>query len=211
MTTHSHLSRRELLGMGAVAAAGLAVPTPVWLPANAAVGVPNEFTGATALRLGMHVHGSWSEGLGSWEAQFAQAASYGLDVLYLTDHDFRATATNYLTSLAGVTWVRATTGALTQQASTANGSAIRLLAESSAATAAGSVTMSIQPQPQAFNRLRTSIAGQTLEHTVTSMRLTTGARYEVVVPLSYHPAISGRPAGAYQLVYRFGAGSGRWT
>ena len=211
MATHSHLSRRELLGMGAVAAAGLSVPTPVWLPANAAVGVPNSFTGATALRLGMHVHGSWSEGLGSWEAQFAQAASYGLDVLYLTDHDFRATATNYLTSLAGVTWVRATTGALTQQASTANGSAIRLLAESSAATAAGSVTMSIQPQPQAFNRLRTSIAGQTLEHTVTSMRLTTGARYEVVVPLSYHPAISGRPAGAYQLVYRFGAGSGRWT
>ncbi len=205
MSDHVDLSRRELLGMGAVAAAGLVVSKPLWLPAGSSLAAPNSFTGGAALRLGMHVHGSWSEGLGSWEAQFAQAVSYGLDVLYMTDHDFRATAGNYLTSLIGVSWVRATTGALAQQATTVSGGSIRLLAESASATAAASVTMSIQPKPQAFNRLRTSIAGQTLEHTVTSARLTGGARYEVVLPLSYHPAASGRPAGQYQLVYRFGA------
>ncbi len=199
-------SRREFLGVvGAATAAGLVVPGALWLPEPGAVGAASSFTGSNALRLAMHVHGSWSEGLGSWEAQYTQAAGAGIDVLFMTDHDYRATAGNYLPSLSGVTWVRSTTGALAQQASTATGGAIRVLAESSSATAAASVTMGVQPKPQAFNRLRTSIAGQTLEHTVTSAVLSAGATYELVVPLSYHPAGTNRPAGAYSLVYRFGA------
>ncbi len=199
-------SRREFLGaVGAAGAAGLFLPQGLWLPEPGAVGAPSSFTGSNALRLAMHVHGTWSEGLGSWGAQFTQAAANGLDVLYLTDHDFRATADKYLTSLTGVTWVKTKTGTLAQQAQTASGGGIRVLAESSAAGSAASVTMAVQPKPQAFNRLRTSVAGQTIEHTVTSARLTAGARYEVVVELSYHPAATGGPAGQYKLVYRFGA------
>ena len=109
------------------------------------------------------MHASWSEGLASWEAQFAQAAANALDVLYMTDHDFRSTATNYITSLPPSAWVRSTTGALAQQASTTSGGGFRVLAESSSASAAASVTLALQPKPLAFNRLRTSIAGQTLE------------------------------------------------
>ena len=50
----------------------------------------------------MHVHGSWSEGTGSWQAQFQQAAANGYDLLYLTDHDIRMLARGYLSSLSGV-------------------------------------------------------------------------------------------------------------
>ena len=205
-------SRREFLGAGAVAAAGLLTPGALWLPEAGGVAAASPFTGTNALRLAMHVHASWSEGLASWEAQFAQAAANALDVLYMTDHDFRSTATNYITALPPSAWVRSTTGALAQQASTTSGGGFRVLAESSSATAAAAVTLALQPKPLAFNRLRTSIAGQTLEHTVTSAALSGGATYEVVVDLSYHPAASGRPAGNYQLVYRFGvATSSRFT
>jgi hypothetical protein len=200
-------SRREFLGAGAVAAAGLITPGALWLPEAGSVAAASPFTGSNALRLAMHVHASWSEGLASWEAQFSQAAANALDVLYMTDHDFRSTADNFITTLPPSAWVRSTTGALAQQASTTSGGGFRVLAESSSATAASSVTLALQPKPLAFNRLRTSIAGQTLDHTVTSAALSGGATYEVVVDLSYHPAASGRPAGNYQLVYRFGAAS----
>jgi hypothetical protein len=203
---HPPWSRRDFLAVvGTVGVAGLLLPGSVWLPAPDVGAVPSSLTGANPVRLAMHVHGSWSEGLASWEAQYTQAVENGIDVLYLTDHDFRATADSFLTSLTGVTWVRSTTGALAQQASTATGGAIRVLAESSAAATPASVSMALQPKPLAFNRLRTSVAGQTLEHSVTSARLTGGATYEVVVELSYHPAGSGRPAGAYKIVYRFGS------
>jgi hypothetical protein len=180
-------------------------PGALWLPQAGSVAAASPFTGTNALRLAMHVHASWSEGLASWEAQFTQAAANALDVLYMTDHDFRSTATNYITSLPPNAWVRSTTGQLAQRASTTSGRGFRVLAESSSTTAAASVTLALQAKPLAFNRLRTSIAGQTLEHTVATATLSGGATYEVVVDLSYHPAASGRPAGNFRLVYRFGA------
>ena len=204
-------SRRQLLGAGAAAAAALALPPPRWLPTARAV-APLGFAGAAPLHLAMHVHGSWSEGRGSWEAQLTQAAATGVDVLYLTDHDARATANGYLTSLSGVTWVRSRSGSLARQASTSSGGSIRVLAESSSTSSAASVTMAVQPKPQAFNRLRTSISGQVIELTTGSTTLTGGARFEVVVDLSYHPAAQGRPAGSYRVVYRFGGtATGRAT
>ena len=202
-------SRRQFLGAAGVGAAGLVLPTSVWLPQRSASAAPNAFTGADPLRLAMHVHGSWSEGLGSWEAQFTQAVATGTDVLFMTDHDYRATASSYLPSLKGVTWVRTTTGGLAQQVSTASGGSLHLLAESSSATTTASVAMSVPPKPDAVNRLRTSVAGQTLVQTIASARLTQGARYEVVVSMSYHPAAGGRPAGTFELVYRFGGGTGQ--
>jgi hypothetical protein len=53
----------------------------VWLPQRTASSSPNAFTGAHPVRLAMHVHGSWSEQTGSWEAQFTQAVATGTDVL----------------------------------------------------------------------------------------------------------------------------------
>jgi hypothetical protein len=198
-------SRREFLGLGAAAAAGLITPGALRLPPAGSVANASPFTGTNALRLAMHVHASWSEGSGSWEAQFTQAAANALDVLYMTDHDFRATARNFITSLPATAWVRSTTGSLAQQASTTIGGGFHLLVESSSTTAPASVTLALQPKPLEWNRVRTSIAGQTLDHSLTSATLSGGATYEVGVDLSYHPAASGRPAGNYRLVYRFGA------
>ncbi len=195
-------TRRQVLAAGAVAGAGLLLPVSL-LPSSTALGGSSSFSGTAPLRLAMHVHGSWSEGQGSWEAQFAQCAANDIDILYMTDHDHRAQALDYLPSLGGVRWIRATAGTLRQQASTAVGDAVRLLAESASATASASVTMTVEPKPTAWNKIYTSIAGQTIEHTFTSARLTGGARYEVTIPLSYHPAAPGRPAGTYALTYRY--------
>lgn len=205
-------SRRQVLGALGAAIGGSVLPPAVWLPrAAAAQTAVSGFGGNRALRAAMHVHGSWSEGAGSWEAQFEQAGTNGYDVLYMTDHDHRALALNYMTSLTGAAWDPAiSSGTFAQKTVTVSGGSLRLLAES-AGSAAASVTLPLQQYYQAFNKFRTSISGLTITQKITKATLTNGARFEVVVPLSYHPAVAGRPAGQYQLVYRFGGAVGRWT
>lgn len=203
-------SRRRLLAAAGTAAGAAMVPAWLSWPALAAMRAPASLTGARAMRVAMHVHGSWSEGLASWDAQFQQAAANRFDVLYMTDHDARSMALNYVTSLWGVPWTITSTGTFTQKATTVSGGSIRLLAESSSAIATASVTMQVSADPFAKNKMRTSIAGTTLTQKITSAVLTNGARYEIKIPLSYHPATAGRPAGQYQLIYRFGTSAGRW-
>ncbi len=98
------------------------------------------------------------------------------------------------------------TGTLARRASTVSGGSIRLLAESSKSSPA-TVGLTVEPSPTAFNKLRTSIAGQSLRHSVSTCNLSNGATYEIIVALSYHPPSAGRPAGKTQLRYRFGAGT----
>ena len=197
------LSRRRLLGIGAAAFAGATVADSIWLPtrAMAATGAQNTLTGSAPTRLAMHVHGSWSEGPGSWEAQFDQAARHDVDVLYMTDHDTRQLARHYLRTLNVARWSRSSTGKLARSRAEADGGYIHLVAESGSWTKPASVTMTVA---SARHHLRTSVAGQTLVHSVESASITHGATYEIVIGLSHHPAAEGRPAGQYQLVYRFG-------
>jgi hypothetical protein len=206
-----HRSRRQILGAAGIAAGAVMVPRWLWPAAHADVGALGSLTGSRPLRVAMHVHGSWSEAVASWQAQFQQAAANGFDVLYMTDHDFRAMALGYATSLSSATWVISSTGTFAQKATTVSGGSIRLLAESSSATTGASVTIQADENSTfTRNKLRTSIAGTTMTQKITSAVLTNGARYEVVVPLSYHPATAGRPAGQVKLVYQFGGASGRW-
>ena len=200
----SHLpfqpSRRLVLS----AVAGLAVSPFLSTGRAAAAASGQTFTGLDPVVSAMHVHGSWSEGTGSWEAQFAQAAALGVDLLYLTDHDFRARAYNYITSLNGIPMATTKSGALAQSAATNTAGTIRLLAQSSGSSPA-SVTSSVQAKPTANNRLRTSIAGHQLVLTFPTCRLDAGATFEVRVTLSIHPAYGTRPAGGFELRYQFGA------
>jgi hypothetical protein len=152
----------------------------------------------------MHVHGSWSEQAGSWESQCAQAAALGIQVLWPTDHDFRALAYNYLTSLTKAILVKNTSGALAQSTTSLTNGVVRVLAQSSG-SAAASVTMAIQTKPMAWNQLRTSISGQSLVVGFPSSRIDSGGTYEIVVALSNHPAYGTRPAGQFYLRYRFGS------
>jgi hypothetical protein len=203
-------SRRQVLEAAGTATAAVMVPHWLSVPGNSAAGAPGSLTGARALRVAMHVHASWSEGQASWHAQFDQAATNAIDVLYLTDHEHRAMALGYATSLSGLPWDTCSSGSFAQKAAAASGGSVRLLAESSSATSAAAVTMQVKEDTAARNRLRTSIAGTTITQRITSAALTNGATYEVVVALSYHPATAGRPGGQYQLVYRFGVAAGHW-
>ena len=210
MRTSHAMSRRGFLGVMAGTALGLAHAPAIWLPPSGLL-VPSGLTGNTPVRAAMHVHASWSEGPGSWEAQFNQAVANAIDLLYMTDHDVRLTAYNYATSLTGAVFVTSSTGSCAQKATTSSAGSMHLLAESSATSAPATVTMAVQDRPFARNRLRTSIAGLTIAQQVTSAAITGGARYDIVIPLSYHPARNGRPAGQYQLTYRFGGTNARWT
>src|SRR5690242_11403486 len=127
--------KRALVAVATAAFTALSLAAPA---GTAGAGAAASLTGTRPMRVAMHVHGSWSEAAASWDAQFQQAATNTIDVLYMTDHDFRAMALGYATSLSGVPWVISSTGTFSQKATTASGGSIRLLAESSSATAAAS-------------------------------------------------------------------------
>jgi hypothetical protein len=198
---HHEVSRRTVLQAGAAAALGAVVLGRPGAAGAAPVSVAS-FTGTDPLVAAMHVHADYSEGPGSWEQQYANCVTAGADVLWHTDHDFRARARNYLTTLRG-TFLASTTGATAQRAATfATGGAMRLLVESSG-TAAATERLTMEEKPTAVNNFRTGIDGQTIVHGFGTSRLDAGARYEVVLTLSLHPAQGGRPAGTYSLRYRF--------
>ena len=80
-TDHEHphdWTRREVLGMGALAALGAVIGTPGAAVADA----PRPtFAGLTPHVAGMHVHATYSEGPGSWDQQYFAAKNAGSDVL----------------------------------------------------------------------------------------------------------------------------------
>jgi hypothetical protein len=207
--TPAGITRRDLLQGSAAAALGLAVlGRPVVaraVPSRAA-----SLTGLAPLVAAMHVHASYSEGRpgapASWDLQYAAAAAAGVDVLWQTDHDFRARARGYMTALRG-TFIGSTTGAPAQKAATfATGGNIRLLVESSGAAPA-TQGLAMEETPTAVNNFRTGIDGQTITLGFGTSRLDAGALCEVVLTLAAHPAQGGRPAGEYSLRYRFARGA----
>jgi hypothetical protein len=202
--TSRHPTRRGFLTATAGGLAG--VVGSGFLPIGTAYGAaaPTPLTNAQLIRTAMHVHGSWDEGQGSWESQFAQADALGLRVLYMSTHDYRAEAYNYLPSLVGVTFDPGfKSGSLAQFAASNSGGTVRVMAQSSTSSPA-SYGVPLQAKPLAANRLRTSIAGQVLTLAFAKVQIGSGGTYEVVVTLSNHPAHGSHRVGQYSLRYRFG-------
>jgi hypothetical protein len=198
------LTRRTLL-QGGAAAVGTAVLGPPHV-ARAAPLVAAALSGQAVARAAMHVHASSSEGAASWEQQYANAAAQGIDVLWQTDHDFRARALRYMTRLSG-TWLPSTTGSWLRHSATFSAAGpIRVMVEAAGSTAA-TQSLDMQERPTAFNTFRTGIQGQTYTVVLGTSVLSAGARFEIVLRLSLHPARSGRPAGQYSLRYRFVRGA----
>jgi hypothetical protein len=200
------VNRRDLLRGGAA----LLGATVLSRPSAAVAGSTSSSTlsGMAPVIAAMHVHASHSEGPGSWEQQYANAAAAGVDVLWQTDHDFRARALNYMTLLRG-TFLGSTTGSWAQHAATFSAAGpIRVLVESAGAAPA-TQSLVMEEKPTAVNLLRTGIQGQSIAHAFGTSRLDAGAKYEFVVRLSLHPAQTGRPAGQYSLRYRFITGASR--
>lgn len=203
-------TRRDLFRMGgAVGVVGAA-----WLLGDARPAYADTLGGTDPFLAAMHVHGSWSEGPGSWQAQADRARQLGLRILFPTDHGYRALAYGYWTSMQGPSFKQSTTGSFAQEAATDDSGTLRLLAESANTTSAASLNMYIDDTDNKAIRekLRTSIQGTTLSPAFSdSSYLSNGAKFQIVVTLSYHTATNGRPAGTYTLVYRFGAGQAPGT
>src|SRR4051812_36506235 len=155
---HQHgVTRRQVLQGGSAVLLGAAV-----LSRSGGAGVASvsaaSLAGTDPFVAAMHVHACYSEGAGSWEAQYAAAVAAGANVLWQTDHDFRARALSYVTLLQG-TFNGATTGSSAQHAATFSASGpIRLLIEASGTTAA-TQSLTMDPLKTATNFFRTGIDG----------------------------------------------------
>ena len=194
------LTRRGLFAAAAMGGA-LGVLGPMVRSRASAATPVTSVNGIPVARLGMHVHGSYSEGVQSWDQAFASASALGLDVLYLTDHTHRANALGYDANLTGV-YNAATTGSSASHTAKLSGG-VMTLAVKAAKAAAASVSMTIQDNPNAFDHLRTGIGGQTLAIKFANVTMSARTMYEVVVYLSARAATSTRKAGQYVLRYQF--------
>lgn len=196
--------RRSVLkaGAGGVAAALFGGLFTGVGPTRAAVS-QSPLSDQLVTRAALHVHGSASEQQASWESQCVQAAAAGFDWVNWTDHDHRGLASGYLTSLAKQRMVATTSGALRQQTTSNTNGMVRTLAESSSSEPAA-LTATVPPS-QTLNQLRTYIGGQSLALTFGRVSINRAGMYELVIPLSNHPAYGDHPAGQYSIRYRFGS------
>lgn len=223
-------SRRDFLrAVGAVGAVGAVSGNSLVTPRGAAAAMPDgvlSADGRRAASMAMHLHASFSEGIGSMEAHLAQAAAIGVDVVWWSEHDHRMSAHGHrravhfdaLTELEDGrpwTWSRQDSGSLTASAGgivtapvsprdpSASPGAMRL-----SATSAGPAWSWRGYAGAAQNDLgRGSLAGQTLTIDVRPEALGKDAYLAVVLTTSWRPAREGVSAGQYVLSYRIG-GSG---
>src|SRR3954471_4797886 len=172
--------------------------------------------------MAMHIHASFSEGIGSMEAHLSEAERTGVDVIWWTEHDHRMVARNYLNTVhfnglyewskgAAVTWRSTYAGSLASSTATIvtdpvsadpGGKALRMTADSAgAAGATRTVTAAVGD-----GRLNTSIDGTTIGIDVYPQAIGDDSWFDIVVETSYRPARYERSGGQYRMRYRVGGG-----
>lgn len=218
------LTRRDLLkttGAVVVGAAGFAGLDGFGSPPPARASIDGAFS------MAMHVHSSFSEGLGSMNSHLAYAQASGVDVVWWTDHDTRIEAgelrqTVHFTSLddeagdgrAAWTWVQKTSGPLTSDstggivdnpASPVDTVPLGSMLVSAQSTGTSRAALGFYADAQAaFWNQRSTLTGQTINIEVLPTSIGSNAHLELLVTSSFHPQIEGRTAGNYRLSYRFG-------
>ena len=184
--------------------------------------------GLSAYSMAMHVHSSFSEQDGSMDSQLFQATKNSVDVLWWTDHDTRMDGIGYrqvvhFTSLTRESggpgqgrpwdWTKVTSGPLGSQSTggivqspsspsdPVAGGSMQLMAKS---TTRAPATFGFYAQThQASWNCRDNLNGQSLTIDVLLTGGWQAGYLELLIVSSYHEAIGGRPAGGYQLSYRF--------
>ena len=184
--------------------------------------------GLSAYSMAMHVHSSFSEQDGSMDSQLFQATKNSVDVLWWTDHDTRMDGIGYrqvvhFTSLTKESggpgqgrpwdWTKVTSGPLGSQSTggivqspsspsdPVAGGSMQLMAKS---TTGAPATFGFYAQThQASWNYRDNLNGQSLTIDVLPAGGWQAGYLELLIVSSYHEAIGGRPAGGYQLSYRF--------
>ena len=189
---------------------------------------PVSVDGLSAYSMAMHVHSSFSEQDGSMDSQLFQATKNSVDVLWWTDHDTRMDGIGYrqvvhFTSLTKESggpgqghpwdWTKVTSGPLGSQST---GGIVQNPSSPSDPVAGGSMHLIAttttgapatfgfyaQTHPAGWN-CRDNLNGQSLTIDVLVAKGWQAGYLELLIISSYHEAIGGRPAGGYQLSYRF--------
>jgi hypothetical protein len=215
------ITRRQVLQGAASAAAVAGVGAAVGpLVGEVALASGNE----VPVRMAMHIHASFSEGVGSMQAHLAEAERVGVDVIWWTEHDHRMVARGYVSDVhfdgfsestngVNLTWQLSSSGmaapspriAIVKKPSSPGdpgASAMRVSAMSSGADG-GTRTATAKPKN---STLTTSIDGTTITLDVRPIDVGVDAWFDIVIETSYRPATAGRPAGQYRLRYRVGGG-----
>ena len=172
----------------------------------------------------MHLHASASEGEGSVHAHLVEAARHGYDVAWFTEHDWRRRRLLFRRTYSfmpdevqfGGAWRlrrRGDSGALTagsggsivtdpvSPADPASPKAsLRIRATGTGDV--GVVSYVIDARGGSRINQRGRMAGRVLLIDVLPVTAGPGAWGEVLISLSHHPSIGGRPAGAYGVRYR---------
>jgi len=189
---------------------------------------PVSVDGLSAYSMAMHVHSSFSEQDGSMDGQLFQATKNSVDVLWWTDHDTRMDGIGYrqvvhFTSLTKESggpgqgrawdWTKVTSGPLGSQSTggiaqspsspsdPVAGGSMQLIAKS---TTGAPATFGFYAQTRdASWNYRDNLNGQSLTIDVLLTKGWQAGYLELLIVSSYHEAIGGRPAGGYQLSYRF--------
>jgi len=189
---------------------------------------PVSVDGLSAYSMAMHVHSSFSEQDGSMDSQLFQATKNSVDVLWWTDHDTRMDGIGYrqvvhFTSLtkesggpgqghprdrtkvtSGPLGSQSTGGIVQNPSSPSDpvaGGSMHLIATTTTGAPA-TFGFYAQTHPAGWN-CRDNLNGQSLTIDVLVAKGWQAGYLELLIVSSYHEAIGGRPAGGYQLSYRF--------
>jgi len=189
---------------------------------------PVSVDGLSAYSMAMHVHSSFSEQDGSMDSQLFQATKNSVDVLWWTDHDTRMDGIGYrqvvhFTSLTKESggpgqgrpwdWTKVTSGPLGSQSTggivqnpsspsdPVAGGSMHLIAKTTTGAPA-TFGFYAQTHPASWN-CRDNLNGQSLTIDVLVAKGWQAGYLELLIVSSYHEASGGRPAGGYQLSYRF--------
>ncbi len=220
-------SRRALLGGLAGGAAslfvpGFGLPVPEWLTSSV---VPQATSTLLPYRLAMHVHSSFSEGIGSMYASLAEADRAGYDLLFFTDHDHRKRGIPMRQGIhfkgssepetPSGTWVwaarkegkpQAASGPswVTNPSSPAEpGHALQIGVTAPGGT--GEVFNLVDGDDSGSHKgMRMNVVGQRIQFDLRARPSSPNAWLELRLYLSYYPALAGFAAGQRVLVYRFG-------
>jgi hypothetical protein len=212
------MSRRAVLSGATGGAAAIALGV-----VGGSATAPRPAAAATLRPIGMamHIHATFSEGRGSFDAHLDQAHRNGVDVIWWTDHDFRVAAHDHRRAVhfdaatepeGGLpwTWAKKTEGTLATAAlefvdtSHSPDDPSRALRLSATGGSPGGGTLWYAGTAWNYT-YSTCIADTTLQLDVRPEKSGPAATFTLRIELSHHPARGGRPAGVYVLNYRVGA------
>jgi hypothetical protein len=177
--------------------------------------------------MAMHLHASFSEGDASLAAHLREASLNNISVIGISDHDWRMSQIGYRKALhfdslnkekegLNPAWILRPAGVGALTADSTGGIVAspispldpsRLGALHVRAVSTSSVPASyrfLADSVPARTNQRANIVGQTWDLEVFPAQISSDAWLELLVTLSYRPAMNGRVADRYQISYRFG-------